>query len=86
MHRPTLIPVERTDRGPRREEVINAGTGRAGGCAVGYGNFLWMAEGFLVVAAFRVWVEVEGLDGLSGRGGGFSHGWLGVGLIGFSLF
>lgn len=68
MHGPTLVPVERTERRPRREQVVDAGTGRAGGRAVGYGDFLWMAEGLLVVATFGVWVEVERLDSLGGRG------------------
>ena len=94
MHGSTLVPVERAERRPRRQHVVDAGSGGAGGRAVGYGDFLWMAEGFLVVAAFRMWVEVEGLDGLDDGGGffgglrgrgkwwvGFGHDSGGVGLV-----
>ena len=71
MHGSTLVPVERAERRPRREQVLDAGTGGAGGRAVGYGDFLWMAEGLLVVAAFGMWLEVERLDSSGGRGGFF---------------
>lgn len=84
MDRPTLIPMERTFRTPRGEEIEDGGAGAAG-CVIGrvvregVGDAELVAVGFDEEAAFGVGLEGEGGDEVLG-GGGFGGG--GVGEVG----